>query len=68
MHLLPTESFPPAGATTLIVSLGIVYKPFHLVLIEVAVILLTLQAIVINRIASLHYPSWKTGSGPGTGI
>jgi CBS domain-containing membrane protein len=49
---------PPAGATTLIVSLGIVTKPFHLAQIEVAVALITLQAIVINRAAGLEYPLW----------
>ncbi|WP_242394331.1 HPP family protein [Anaeromyxobacter oryzisoli] len=49
---------PPAGATTLIVSLGIVTRPAHLVVIEVAVAVLTLQAIVINRLAGLDYPLW----------
>ncbi len=49
---------PPAAATTLIVSLGIVTSPFHLVLIEVAVALLTVQAIVINRLAGIDYPWW----------
>lgn len=49
---------PPAGATTLIVSLGIVTRPFYLVVIEIAVIALTLQAILINRLAGLDYPLW----------
>jgi CBS domain-containing membrane protein len=49
---------PPAGATTLIISLGIITKPLHLVLIEVAVGLLVLQAIVINKLAGLDYPWW----------
>lgn len=49
---------PPAGATTLIVSLGIVTNRFHLLIIEIAVILLTLQAIVINRHAGISYPWW----------
>ncbi len=56
--ILLKAAHPPAGATTLIVSLGIVSKPFYLVLIEVAVALLTLQAIVINRLAGLNYPLW----------
>jgi CBS domain-containing membrane protein len=46
----------PAGATTLIVSLGMITAPFQLCIIEVAVALLTLQALVINRLASLGYP------------
>lgn len=49
---------PPAGATTLIVSLGIVTTPWHLVIIECAVVLLTVQAIVINRHAGIDYPEW----------
>jgi CBS-domain-containing membrane protein len=50
---------PPAGATTLIVSLGILSAPRNLVIIEVAVVLLTAQAFVINRLAGLPYPIWK---------
>ena len=53
-------SHPPAGATTLIVSLGIISQPKDLVVIEVAVILLTAQAFIINKIAGLPYPLWKT--------
>jgi CBS domain-containing membrane protein len=50
---------PPAGATTLIVSLGIISKPKELVIIEVAVFLLVAQALVINRMAGLRYPTWR---------
>ncbi|MCC7418524.1 MAG: HPP family protein [Acidobacteria bacterium] len=49
---------PPAGATTLIVSLGIVTSIRHLLIIELAVALLTLQAILINRHAGIDYPLW----------
>jgi CBS domain-containing membrane protein len=49
---------PPAGATTLIVSLGIISRPKHLLVIEFAVVLLTGQAILINRLAGLPYPLW----------
>jgi CBS-domain-containing membrane protein len=52
-------SHPPAGATTLIVSLGILTKPEYLVIIEIAVILLTAQAWAINRVAGLDYPLWE---------
>jgi len=54
-------SHPPAGATTLIVSLGIISKPGELAIIEVAVFLLVAQALGINRLAGLPYPLW---SGP----
>jgi CBS-domain-containing membrane protein len=55
-------SHPPAGATTLIVSLGIISKPSELVIIEVAVFLLVAQALVINRLAGLAYPLWNARS------
>src|SRR5665213_2985538 len=53
-------SHPPAGATTLIVSLGIISQPKELVIIEVAVILLTMQAFAINRLAGIPYPLWSS--------
>jgi CBS domain-containing membrane protein len=55
-------SHPPAGATTLIVSLGIISKPRELVIIEVAVFLLVAQALVINRLAGLPYPLWNAAA------
>jgi CBS domain-containing membrane protein len=59
-------SHPPAGATTLIVSLGIISQPKDLVIIEAAVVLLTAQAVAINRLAGLPYPLWREGKPPGT--
>lgn len=58
LMILLKAAHPPAGATTLIISLGIVTRPFHLVIIEVAVGLLVLQAIGINRLAGIDYPLW----------
>jgi len=55
-------SHPPAGATTLIISLGIISKPGELVIIEVAVFLLVAQALVINRLAGLPYPLWSAAA------
>lgn len=49
---------PPAGATTLIISLGILTQPWQLGVLMLAVVLLTLQAFVINRLAGLPYPLW----------
>jgi hypothetical protein len=51
-----------AGATTLIISLGIISKPRELVIIEVAVFLLVAQALMINRLAGLPYPLWNVGA------
>jgi CBS-domain-containing membrane protein len=56
--ILARAVHPPAGATTLIVSLGIIAAPWHLVIIEGAVALLALQAIAINRHAGIDYPWW----------
>ena len=56
--ILLKAAHPPAGATTLIISLGIVTKPSYLVTIEIAVVLLVAQAIAINRLAGLDYPVW----------
>jgi CBS domain-containing membrane protein len=69
LMILLKAAHPPAGATTLIVSLGIVIRPEHLLVIEVAVAVLTLQAIVINRLAGLDYPLWalRSKSAPGDG-
>ena len=58
LMVLAKSIHPPAGATTLIVSLGIVTRPSHLIIIEVAVALLTLQAIAINRAVGIPYPLW----------
>ena len=62
---------PPAGATTLIISLGILTKPWQLLLLLVAVVLLTMQAFAINRLAGIPYPLWspikeKDGSSAST--
>jgi len=68
LMILCKAAHPPAGATTLIISLGIVTKPFHLLVIELAVALLTVQAFVINRLAGLDYPIWarrKSGVSAG---
>ncbi len=58
--VLLRASHPPAGATTLIVSLGIIAHPRELVIIEIAVFLLVAQALVINRLAGLPYPFWNS--------
>lgn len=50
---------PPAGATTLIVSLGILRTPAQLAVLMVAVVLLTLQGYLINRAAGIDYPIWS---------
>ncbi|NYF97477.1 HPP family protein [Janibacter cremeus] len=53
---------PPAGATTLIVSLGIITQPEQLAVLMLAVLLIVGQALVINRLAGLAYPLWAPRS------
>ena len=65
LMILLAAAHPPAGATTLIISLGIVTRPFHLVVIEIAVALLTVQAFLINRLAGLDYPIWARRKARG---
>jgi CBS-domain-containing membrane protein len=65
LMILFRSDHPPAGATTLIVSLGLFADLFHLFIIEVTVGLLVLQAIAINRLAGLDYPLW---AAPPSGL
>jgi CBS-domain-containing membrane protein len=59
---------PPAGATTLIISLGFIIAPAHLWAIEVAVALMAMQALAVNRLAGIAYPLWSPHShAPGPG-
>jgi CBS-domain-containing membrane protein len=55
---------PPAGATTLIISLGFITAISHLFIIEIAVILMTLQAWCVNRLVGIDYPSWSARRNP----
>jgi CBS-domain-containing membrane protein len=50
---------PPAGATTLIVSLGLLREPWQLVVLVGAVALLVVQGLAINRLAGIPYPLWR---------
>lgn len=58
LMILFKAAHPPAGATTLIISLGIITRPFHLLVIELAVCVLVVQAVAINKLAGLDYPVW----------
>lgn len=59
LMVLAKAPHPPAGATTLIISLGIMRSVEHVIVLMVAVALLTVQALVINRLAGLPYPLWS---------
>ncbi|HEV2474655.1 MAG TPA: HPP family protein [Chthonomonadales bacterium] len=60
LMVLLEVSHPPAGATTLIISLGIIARPHQLLVIETAVFLLVAQALAINRAAGIPYPLWAS--------
>lgn len=51
----------PAGATTLIVATGLMRTPLQLLILMAAVVLLLIQAFVINRLAGVPYPVWSPG-------
>lgn len=53
---------PPAGATTLIVSLGIIDHPLDLLLIEAAVAVMVVQAMLVHRLSGTPYPLWDAPS------
>jgi len=65
LMILLKAAHPPAGATTLIISLGIITRPQHLVIMLLAVALLTGQAIILNRLAGIDYPLWAKRVTPG---
>jgi CBS domain-containing membrane protein len=49
----------PAGATTLIVALGILPRPIDFVALMLGVAMLTLLAAVVNRLFGIAYPWWN---------
>jgi CBS-domain-containing membrane protein len=55
---------PPAGATTLIVSLGILPKPIDFLFLMAAVLALTLLGLLINRASGIPYPLWQSRAQP----
>ncbi|MEO6913355.1 MAG: HPP family protein [Candidatus Baltobacteraceae bacterium] len=62
MILLKSEH-APAGATTLIVALGIMPRLVDLIFLLLAVVMLVVLALVINRICGIKYPYWNFPSG-----
>lgn len=51
---------PPAGATALIVSLGLMTNPVQLSVLMGGVLILLMQAFFMNRLAGIPYPLWST--------
>ncbi len=57
--LLLRSSHPPSGATTLIVSLGLLQTPREMVMLMVGVVLLTVVGWAINRALGVPMPVWS---------
>lgn len=55
LRLLHTPH-PPAGATTLIISLGVVRTPTHMVTMAVAVLVVTVFAVAVNNLLGVRHP------------
>tara|TARA_R100001440_G_scaffold29665_3_gene47716 strand:- start:7687 stop:8457 length:771 start_codon:yes stop_codon:yes gene_type:complete len=59
---------PPAGATALIVSLGLMHQIEQLPVLMAGVLLLLFKAFVFNRLAGLAYPVWSGRSSRATPV
>ena len=51
---------PPAGATTIIVSSGLLDTPEQLVAVAVGVVLLTVAGVTLNRVMGVPAPAWRS--------
>lgn len=60
LMILFRVAHPPAGATSLIVSLGLMHELQQLPVLISAVALLVAQAFIINRVAGIPYPLWRS--------
>lgn len=56
---------PPAGATTVIVSVGLLDNPHQMIILALGVLLVVIPAGIINRLLGVPAPLW---SGPYTGF
>jgi len=64
LMLLLRAVHPPAGATALIVSLGLMPHLGQLPVLLGAVTLLLAQAFIMNRLAGIPYPLWAARPAP----
>lgn len=64
LMVLVDRGHPPAGATTLIVSLGLMTSPTQIAVLVVGIVLLLALGIALHRAFGTPYPWWSPGSGP----
>ncbi|MBL8766484.1 MAG: HPP family protein [Planctomycetes bacterium] len=50
---------PPAGATTLVVALGVIRTPMSMLHLELGAALVVVFAALWHRMRGVHYPAWK---------
>jgi len=50
---------PPAGSTLLLVTLGIMHRPLQLLCILATIVIVTIVAWGLNRIAGIEVPVWS---------
>lgn len=55
---------PPAGATTLIVSLGLIHRPVQLLVMELGLVLLVAQSRVLPRLTGALVAGWTRRREP----
>jgi CBS domain-containing membrane protein len=60
LMVLSDAVHPPAGATTLIISLGLMPFFWQIPILMGAVLLLLGQAWLLNRLAGVDVPLWRT--------
>jgi CBS domain-containing membrane protein len=58
--VLANTPHPPACATALIVSLGLLRKPQQIAVVFAAVVVIAAVSVVINRAARVNYPIWRS--------
>ncbi|WP_410599322.1 HPP family protein [Amycolatopsis sp. lyj-90] len=51
---------PPAGATTLIIALGLLHTAPQIVAVLVGVALIALLAVLVNKLFGIPYPWWRS--------
>ncbi len=59
---------PPAGATTLIVSLGLMPDPAQVPVLMAGVFILLVHAFLMNRLSGIPYPLWRSQSDKETAM
>ncbi|MGO1750527.1 MAG: HPP family protein [Marinobacter sp.] len=60
LMVLLNVAHPPAGATALIVSLGLMPNPSQLPILMAGVFVLLVHAFMINRLSGIPYPLWSS--------